>query len=309
MRMRRIILDSSQCDIYLDDALAKSDRSPRVIKSPRYASLLRHELRARNIKFAEDHGFLYEQTMGSSFSVIYRADEEGRHGNFHPASYQPILRNPDWKRRLLKKHTTAQKALLSHDPSRVELDSCNSSDALLMNIFCHPGTSSAQSALRSYLAVEANAKLVFGYKPRVPLKDGKIDCTEIDLRVGDLMVEAKLTENDFQTARWELAGRYRDFEDVFNPQLLPRAGDKLRSYQLVRGILAAFAEESCRYCLVCDERRTDLIELWSQVLFAIRLHRQRYRCTLVTWQELSTKVPNSLQCWLGQKYGINPSKQ
>jgi hypothetical protein len=307
--MRKIILNSSKRNIYSNDCLGRGDRPARTVCSPRYASLLRHELRARNIKFAEDHGFLYEQTIGSSLSVIYRADEEGRHGNFHPESYERILCNSDWKRRLSKKHTTAQKVLLSHDPDRVELDSCNSSDALLMNIFCHPSTSSAQSTLRSYLAVETNAELIFGYKPRVPLKTGKIDCTEVDLRIGDLMVEAKLTETDFQIARWELAYRYRDLEDIFDPELLPRTGNKLRSYQLVRGILAAFAEESCRYCLICDERRTDLIELWSQVLFAIRSHRQRYRCTLVTWQELSKHVPSSLQCWLRQKYGIDSYKQ
>jgi hypothetical protein len=173
-----------------------------------------------------------------------------------------------------------------------------------MNICCHPSVSSSKSSLRSYLAIEASAPLVFGHKPRIPLKNGGIDCTEVDLRVGDLMIEAKLTENDFQVARWRLAERYRDFEEVFDPDLLPRVGDKLRSYQLVRGILAAFAEEGSRYCLLCDERRRDLIERWSEMLAAIRRHDQRWRCVLVTWQELSRTLPQPLQIWLQQKYGI-----
>jgi hypothetical protein len=279
-----------------------SDISLRT--SGRYASDLRRELSARNLIFAEENGFLYELTTGSSGSVIYRPDESGRHGNFHPASYKRILRNASWSQRLAKTHTTARKCLVSHDSERRELDSCNSSDALLMNIFCHPSAASPKSGLRSYLAVEPAAHFSFGHKPRIPLKNGGIDCTEVDLRIGDLLIEAKLTESDFQVARWKLAERYRDFEETFDPVLLPRDGDKLRSYQLVRGILAAFADESGRYCLICDERRRDLIDLWSEVLGAIRRHDQRWRCVLVTWQELSRTLPQSLQSWLLRKYGI-----
>jgi hypothetical protein len=271
----------------------------------RYALDLRREVGARNVIWAEEHGFLHEQTTGSPSSVLYRPDERGRHGNFHPASYKRILRNPNWSARLSKTHTTARRCLVSHDPERRELDSCNSSDALLMNIFCHPSSASPKSALRSYLAIEASARFIFGHKPRIPLQNGGIDCTEVDLRAGELMLEAKLTENDFQVARWKLAERYRDFYCVFDPLLLPRVGDKLHSYQLVRGILAAFAEERTRYCLLCDGRRRDLIELWSEILSAIRQPDLRWRCVLVTWQELSGTLPKPLQHWLDRKYGIS----
>ena len=40
----------------------------------------------------------------------------------------------------------------------------------------------------------------FGFRPEIPLRSGKTDRTEIDMKLGDLMVEAKLTETDFQTA-------------------------------------------------------------------------------------------------------------
>ncbi len=132
-----------------------------------------------------------------------------------------------------------------------------------------------------------------------------MDCTEIDLRIGDLMIEAKLTETDFQNARFELAERYCDFQAIFDPGRLPRRGNKLQSYQLVRGILAAFAEE-CRYCLICDQRRPDLIALWHEVLSAIRRSDRRWRCVLVTWQEISHTLPKGLRGWLGEKYGILP---
>jgi hypothetical protein len=169
-----------------------------------------------------------------------------------------------------------------------------------MNVFCHP-RSSERGPLSSLLSFEANADLVFGYKPS--MIGGRVDCTEIDLRVGDLMIEAKLTETDFQVARFELAERYRDFHAVFDPDRLSTRANRLQSYQLVRGILAAFGEE-CRYCLICDERRPDPIARWFDVLSAIRHSDQRCRCVLVTWQEISRTLPKGLQRWLEEKYGI-----
>jgi hypothetical protein len=272
--------------------------------SGRYALDLRRELSARNLIFAEENGFLYEQTTGSPASVLYRPDGAGRHGNFHPASYRSILRNESWSRRLAKTHTTARKCLVSHDSERRELDSCNSSDALLMNMFCHRAASAVGSPLRSYLAIEPAAEFVFGYKPRIPLKNGGIDCTEVDLKIGNLMIEAKLTESDFQVAPWKLAARYRDLEEIFDPELLPRTREKVRSYQLVRGLLAAFAIEDGRYCLLCDDRRKDLLEFWFEILAAMRRHDQRWRCIVVTWQELSATLPKSFRMWLQRKYGI-----
>jgi hypothetical protein len=118
----------------------------RFLGASSYASALRQELSARNIIWAESNGFLHECTLGALPSVLYRADDQQRHGNFHPASYKRILNNPAWKRRLAKVHTTARKRLLSHDPDRQELDSCNSSDALLMSVFCHPSTQAGRAA-------------------------------------------------------------------------------------------------------------------------------------------------------------------
>ena len=37
----------------------------------------------------------------------------------------------------------------------------------------------------------------FGWKGRVPLADGSPDATEIDMKIGRVIVESKLTEADF----------------------------------------------------------------------------------------------------------------
>ena len=43
----------------------------------------------------------------------------------------------------------------------------------------------------------------------------------MDLKLGDLLIEAKLTEADFQTARCDLVHRYRDLDSVFEVIVCP----------------------------------------------------------------------------------------
>ena len=68
-----------------------------------------------------------------------------------------------------------------------------------MNIFCHPKVF-AGTCIRTMLNTERDAEPEFGFKPGVPLHTGMRDCTEVDLRTGKLLVEAKLTESHFQWA-------------------------------------------------------------------------------------------------------------
>jgi hypothetical protein len=76
-------------------------------------------------------------SYGASPVVVYEP-EDGRHGNFHPASYRKIVENDAWRRRLAKVHSSGGVELPKSDRKWCELDSCNSSDALLMNVFCFP---------------------------------------------------------------------------------------------------------------------------------------------------------------------------
>ena len=50
----------------------------------------------------------------------------------------------------------------------------------------------------------------FGYKARVQLVSGKTDRTEVDMKLGTLLVEAKLTESDFQAKSRLALESYRD---------------------------------------------------------------------------------------------------
>jgi hypothetical protein len=185
-----------------------------------------------------------------------------------------------------------------------ELDCANSSDALLMNIFCYPEVL-AGTDIRAMLGAARNEEPEFGFRPRVPLQGGKRDATEIDMKIGGLLVEAKLTESDFQWASPRLIERYRDVETVFDRSALPTRNGRYGGYQLIRGSLAAYALD-CSFCVICDARRPDLMEIWFNVLRAVQVVELRCRLKLLTWQELASALPPDLQDYLARKYGIVP---
>ncbi|RSL16604.1 hypothetical protein EDE15_2125 [Edaphobacter aggregans] len=312
-------------------------------QSPWSASLLRRDLNARAEHLAATNQLLHEQTTSQSPSIIFGRDDQARHGNFHPASYAAICANPDWARRLTKVHTAHRRVRARADWPWMELDCANSSDALLMNIFCHPQVFNGNTfatPVAHLLGVEPSAKPNFGIHPGVPLLSGLKDRTEIDLQLDNLFVEAKLTETSFQNAKPRLIERYRDLETVFDLDRLPRkilyspttppptedfsqiedpadlsdpppspilastpSRTMIHGYQLIRNALATYASDAS-FCVLCDARRHDLIETWYAVLSAVHRPTFAARLKLLTWQELAITLPHDLQQFLDTKYGI-----
>jgi hypothetical protein len=209
--------------------------------TPRWtASQLRRYLSARAEQLARTQGLLHELSTGTSAAVIFGRDEQGRHGNFHPAAYARICADADWVRRLGKVHTASRHSRARKDWQWMELDSASSSDALLMNVFCHPGVYDGtllSAPVATLLNVDPATQPCFGAHPGVPLKRNPntrarkkvtadpVDRTEIDLTLATdtstLFLEAKLTESDFQTATPALIHRYRDLRTVFDVDRLP----------------------------------------------------------------------------------------
>ncbi|MGB7137447.1 MAG: hypothetical protein WBD46_19320 [Acidobacteriaceae bacterium] len=263
------------------------------------ADQLRREISARNL----DHGreFGHEVSYGPSASVIFH-EADGVHGNFLPASWRRIQADPAWKQRMAKVYTANRYVPRAQDRRRGELDCANSSDALLMYIFCYPGVL-RRPQLCSLLGVSAGLRPEFGFRPATPLAGGKADRTEIDMRLGDLLVEAKLTEGDFQRGPARLLARYRDTDEVFDTERLRIANGSVDSWQLVRGVLAAHALASS-FFVFCDSRRPDLMERWFEVMGAVRPSSLRTRLGLRTWQEIGATLPKAVRRFLGEKYGI-----
>ena len=274
-----------------------------MIAGQHTAGSLRRELSARNLSRAD--AMTHEVTYGSVPSVVYTSDELG-HGNFLPASYRRILADSAWRKRLDKAYTGSARLPRSNDRRRSELECAASSDALLMNIFCYPGAMHRADLVR-LLGIEAGLRAEFGVRVLLPMLRDEVDRTEVDMRIdaasGPLFFEAKLTETGFQLAAESRLRRYRDVEEVFDVEGLPRQGDKLAGYQLVRGVLAARAAQG-RFIVLADARRTDLAETWFRVLAAVRSYDLRSRMALLTWQEMTAVMPATVRKFLDVKYGI-----
>jgi len=269
-----------------------------------FAAALRRELAERAQKYAQSEGLPHCLSYGEAPIVCFAPYEhDSLHGNFLPRSYKAIRANPAWRRRLAKIHTQGRRSLPRTERGRwMELDSCTSSDALLMNIFCHPSVL-RDGRVSELLGAEPGISPCFGYKARVPVANGRFDRTEVDLLLGDLLVEAKLTENDFQTAEEAVLLAYRDFSDVFDRPQLPQTDNHYLSYQLLRNVLAAYALHSS-FCVLVDARRPDLADAWYAVMKCVKPVELRTKLRISTWQEVAQATPSTLRAFLAAKYGI-----
>jgi len=271
------------------------------------AAQLRSEIAARAAQYAQQNGIAFRRGHLEFGSIVFAPEPDAAlHGNFHPSSYRAILKRSMWRKRLGKVLTVAERLKHWEDDHRLcELDSCCSSDALLMNIFCHPRVRS-RAEVRQMLGVDDRVIPIFGWRARVPLLDQKFDRTEVDMKFANLLIECKLTESSFESCAISRMHMYADFREVFRLSELPRSSRQYQSYQLLRNVMAANAHKAA-FCLLTDARRMDLIESWYQVLAAIRPVDLRVRCKLLTFQELAPALPRSLRQFLHQKYGIGAS--
>src|SRR5438876_3658950 len=261
-----------------------------------YVSTLRQELIARNSSYASLNLLPHVTSYGDLPVVVYQQSECGRHhGNFISASYRAILRRPQWRRRLQKVHTQGRRSLPAKDDLWRELDSSLSSDALLMNIFCYPGVT-RRIEVGGILGIEPGSLPEFGFMPRIPLFSEATERTEVDMKLGSVLFEAKLTEGDFQIQCAELVEQYRDLQEVFECRQLPRVKRKYISYQLIRNVLAAHAL-GLDFCTL-RTRRPDLLEDWFRIVRCTRSAALRARCKVLTWQELALGLPGVLKNFL-----------
>jgi hypothetical protein len=213
--------------------------------------------------------------------------------NFHPASFEEIKRVPSWRKRTLKPHQKATGYL--------EMESSNSSDALLMSVFCHPRASSWRG-LRRLLGVRS-IRPRFGLKAGVLLTNGKRDETEIDMALEDLLVEAKLTETDFTQKGVSAVQRYTGLTQHFHSGSLARTTRGYDNYQVIRNLLAAI-QLGKRHVLLCDARRPDLVRRYLNTVSCLQDVRARDRCGVIFWQEVMSVSGRDLRDFMRDKYGM-----
>ena len=203
---------------------------------PSWGSRLRKELSARAARFAVANGLTHYRSRGQTDATILFPGEPAtsRHGNFNDESYAAILANASWAKRLEKTHSQSWALPQDRRGDAKDLDSSNSSDALLMNCFCYPG--SAERILQGCLQTTPTGPVEFGVGGKVPKRNGKPDRTELDMCVGNIVCEAKLTEPDFTSKRAAVVEAHRDLDDVF------MAGGALPSEHVRLGLPPAATE-------------------------------------------------------------------
>ncbi len=250
---------------------------------------LKSEIKSSTIDYAIKNSLGYK-TYDSA--IVFSNIED----NFHPKSFKNIQQNPNWISRLNKRHSQVKGAL--------EMQSSNSSDALLMNIFCHPEVSK-WLGLNKLLNVNDLEITGFGINP-VILRSGKPETTptEIDLILNNSIIcESKLTEDTFTNKNRQDIEKYDHFNDLFYKSFLKGTQTEFENYQLIRNILSLLTGY-IRFILFCDERRSDLIVRLYETIGCIKDITLRSKCSVITWQQIASVVGTDLKSFLAVKYGI-----
>lgn len=265
------------------------------------------DLKQELIRLADNYG-------KSTFGVNYAHPNELKNSSvifndisycFQKDSFTQIKNNPDYFKRTIKKHSNVQ----TKNAGILEMQSSNSSDALAMNIFCHPDFSKWEE-MKKLFQVNEFTSIVFGYKAKVDKTINNInkkDNTEVDIFLnGNIIIECKLTEKDFSSKQKDIVEHYSEFRNVFHIDKLIQTKTNYQNYQLIRNILAA-NQYKAKFILICDIRRPDLVESLHQTVTCIKDEyiELKANCKIIYWQDLAKVAGSELKSFLSDKYGIN----
>lgn len=244
-----------------------------------YSQFLRSQLSSKSLIWAKENNVPYYTSIGSEPVTLFEPYENGsKHGNFHSYSWVQIISHPDWKKRLDKAHPPKKSLPDNKQESAKELDSCNSSDALLMNIFCYPNIIDSIQKIFPFNLLKDSP--FFGLKPEIPFKNGGKDNSEIDMVINGIFFEAKLTEPDFTKCDKVKFFSYAFVKDVFDIDALPQEEGFFTSYQLIRNILAAYKYDN-QFILLYDGRRPDLEKSFDNTVSSILINKLKHYCPVV----------------------------
>lgn len=265
------------------------------------------ELKQKLINLGENYGQI-------NFGTNYAHPNEFKNSSvifndisysFQKDSFSNIKSNKNYNDRTQKKHSKVQ----TKNAGILEMQSSNSSDALAMNIFCHPNFSKWEK-MKKLFQVNEFTSIDFGHKAKVDKTINNIkkkDNTEIDVFInGNIFIECKLTEKDFSSKKMDIVEHYSEFRNVFHKEKLLQTKTYYENYQLIRNILAA-NQHNAQFILICDMRRPDLVESYHQTLTCIKDEylELKNNCKIIYWQDLAQVVGDELKVFLNEKYGIN----
>ena len=182
----------------------------------------------------------------------------------------------------------------------------NRRDTMLMSVFCHPRVSQWEK-LNEIFDCDQVLPQLFCAAP-LKIRDSSLDPTSIDLLVGDTFVQTATTERDFTRQRVDVVEKYLYFQEAFHASELRRADDKYLSFRVIRNLLAAYQYRK-RHALLCDRRRTDLIEAYYNTVEALRDDALRSQCRVVFWQDLLSGIDSDISNFIETRFNLLPERQ
>lgn len=249
-----------------------------------YSELIKQRI-SRNITKDNRYDGLYKTCKSS---IIFNRIED----NFCKSSFDNIKSNPAWYERTKKLHS-------NFNDGTFEMQSSNSSDALLMNIFCHPKFNTWKG-VNDFLNIHPEEQKIFGWNPIFDNENSE-HRTEIDLKIGNHIFESKLTESTFTTKSVSIVENYKDFSTVFDSTLLEKSNNEYKHYQLLRNILTAYKYDFY-FSILIDSTRIDLIKELLNVVIAVKDSTLRKRINFFTWQEIVDSCGKDIKDYISKKY-------
>jgi hypothetical protein len=253
-----------------------------------YTSKLKARIKNNVLRISEEQKINIDE---KKTAIIFRFLSD----NFLNTTYENICKNPDWQKRTQKKHT--------HFEDTLEMQSPNSSDAILMNIFCHPQFTNWIGP-HKLLGIDKDEEIIFGWNPSFE-NEKKANSTEIDMKIGHRIFESKLTESSFTEKNLSVVEKYSDFYDVFDQQYLikeSKKGNKIvKNYQLIRNILTAYKYD-LHFSVLLDSSRIDLIKEIMTVIKSLKKEELKNRVDFFTWQEVANTCGVELKKYMENKY-------
>lgn len=253
-----------------------------------HSAALRITLKKCALSYAANQSFSFREYNSA---IVF----ENIENNFNKHSYDVISKNRSYSIRLEKKHS------FFTDGTK-EMQSSASSDALLMNIFCYPRIKNWKG-IKLLLNISELEQIEFGFIPNIESING-FTKTEIDMKIGNVFFEAKLTEGTFTKKDYKLLiEKYPDAQDTFDLDYLLIDSKTIGNYQLIRNVLTAKKYDG-RFILLLDARRTDLIREFYHALRSVKSKDLREKISFITWQEISDCIGEELKSFLKGKYGL-----
>ncbi len=228
------------------------------------------ELKQELISLAKEYG---TKNFGNTYAHPNEPDNSSLifsevHYSFQSESWNLIVNKPEYFSRIQKVHPNTQ----TKESSVLEMQSSNSSDALAMNIFCHPSFKKWKG-ITNLFEVGKIDSIEFGFEAKVlKTNNNNIegDKTEVDVFINkNIIAECKLTEQDFCQKEKAIVEQYAQFNNVFHVNKLLQTQTHYDNYQLIRNILAAH-QHKAQFILICDMRRPDLVKNFCQTVSCIK---------------------------------------